>query len=70
MGGYADNLQKKAVEVLQLDERLIGAVRTQPRGATMGRAVGGVIGGAEGECAKLEKTGDFVEAFQGVKAGG
>jgi hypothetical protein len=154
LGGYADKLQKRAGGVLRPGERLISAVRTMPRGATMGTAVGGVIGTAvahrqaskaqmeaatgslatgwpkgnsavgltdqrlllfnytamgkpkdlvaefpidqlasvelekkkvtanalrfgfadgssiEVECAKLEKTGDFVEAFQRVKGGG
>jgi hypothetical protein len=154
VGGYADKLQKRAGEVLRSDEQLIAAVRTMPRGATMGTAVGGVIGTAvahhqaskaqteagpgslasswpkgnsavgltdqrlllfnytavgkpkdlvaefpidqlasvelerkkitanalrfdfadgssiEVECAKLEKTGDFVEAFQRVRGGG
>jgi hypothetical protein len=46
VGNYTDKLQKKAGEVLRGDERLLGAVRVQPRGATTGRAVGGLIGGA------------------------
>lgn len=153
MGGYADKLQQRAAGVLRPGEQVIAAVRTQPRGSTMGTAVGGVIGqavahrqaakaraeagagslaqswpagnaavgltgerivifnytamgkakdliaefpldqlasvelekkkvtanalrfhftdgsAAEVECAKLEKTGDFVQAFQRVKAG-
>ena len=153
MGGYADKLQQRAAGVLRSGEQVIAAVRTQPRGSTMGTAVGGLIGEAvahrqaakaraeagagltaqtwpagnsavglteqrlvifnytalgkpkdliaefpldqlgsvelekkkvtanalrfhftdgstvEVECAKLEKTGDFVEAFQRVKAG-
>lgn len=152
MGGYADKLQQRAAGVLRPGEQVIAAVRTQPRGSTMGTAVGGLIGQAvahrqaakaraeagagmaqswpagnsavgltgqrlvvfnytalgkpkdligefpleqlasvelekkkvtanalrfqftdgstaEVECAKMEKTGDFVEAFQRVKAG-
>jgi hypothetical protein len=153
VGGYADKLQKRAAEVLRPGEGVIAAVRTMPRGTTVG-AVGGVVGEtlahrqaskaqaeagegslAEGwpngnsavglteqrlvifnytamgkpkdlvgefpldqlqavemekkkvtanalhfrfvdgsavqvECAKLEKTADFVEAFERVKAGG
>lgn len=152
MGGYADKMQKRASELLGPNERLIAAVRTQPRGTNLG-AIGGLIGeaasgrqskkalanagegstaggwpasncavgltdqrlllfnytamgkpkdliaefpikevesvdlekkkitanalrfafadgsGVEVECAKLEKTADFVEAFRGVKAG-
>lgn len=43
MGGYADKLQKRAAEVLRPGEGVIAAVRTQPRGTTMG-AIGGVVG--------------------------
>lgn len=43
MAGYADKLQKKAEENLNPGERLIAAVRTQPRGSTVG-AAGGIVG--------------------------
>jgi hypothetical protein len=43
MAGYADKLQKKASEHLGVDEQLISAVRTQPRGTNLG-AAGGIIG--------------------------
>lgn len=152
MGGYADKLQKSAGQVLRPGEKVIAAIRAQPRGSTTGMAVGGLVGAAvagrqaqkahakvgegtlasgwpqgrlavgltdqrlltfnytalgkpkdmtgefplnevssvelekkkvanavrfafvdgsavEVECAKLEKVGDFVSAFQGVKAG-
>jgi hypothetical protein len=45
MTGYADKLQKKAAEHLNAGERLIAAVRTLPRGSTVG-AAGGIIGAA------------------------
>lgn len=44
MGGYADKLQKAAGSALRPGERFVAAIRTQPRGATMGTAVGGIIG--------------------------
>lgn len=152
MAGYADKLQKRAGDLLAPGERLISAVRTQPRGTNLG-SIGGIAGaaasgrqaakatanagegsiaagwpggntavgltnqrlllfnytalgkpkdlvaefpldqvsavelekkkitanalrfdfadgsGIEVECAKLEKTADFVEAFQAAKAG-
>jgi hypothetical protein len=46
MGGYADKLQQRAEAVLQPGERVIAAVRTMPRGTTMGTAVGGLVGSA------------------------
>jgi hypothetical protein len=42
--GYVDKLAKKAAEILRPGEQLVGAIRTQPSGATVGTAVGGVIG--------------------------
>jgi hypothetical protein len=45
MGGYADKLQKRAGELLNPDERLIAAVRTQPRGTNLATGIGGVVGG-------------------------
>lgn len=46
MGGYADKLGKAAAGVLRPGERVLAAIRTQPRGTTTGTAVGGLIGGA------------------------
>ncbi len=46
MGGYADKLQQKVGGVLRPGERILAAVRTQPRGSTMGTAIGGVVGAA------------------------
>lgn len=46
MGDYADKLQEKAGEVLQPGERVLSAIRVQPRGTNTGLAVGGLIGGA------------------------
>jgi hypothetical protein len=44
MGAYADKLQGKASEVLEPGERLISAIRTMPRGTTMGLGIGGALG--------------------------
>ncbi|MCA1703097.1 MAG: hypothetical protein LC808_07435 [Actinobacteria bacterium] len=44
MGGYADKLQKAAAGDLQPGENVIAAIRTQPRGASTGMAVGGALG--------------------------
>lgn len=49
MGGYADKLQGKASEVMESGERLLAAIRTQPRGTTMGAALGGVVGAVVAE---------------------
>jgi hypothetical protein len=46
MGGYADKLQQRAQGVLQPGEHVVAAVRTMPRGTTMGTAIGGLIGSA------------------------
>lgn len=46
MGGYADKLAKGAEGVLRPGERVLGAIRTQPRGTVTGTAVGGLIGAA------------------------
>lgn len=43
MGNYADKLQKRAAELLNPGERMIAAVRTQPRGTNLG-AIGGIVG--------------------------
>jgi hypothetical protein len=58
MAGYADKLQKKASEVLRSGERLIAAVRTMPRGTTIGTGVGGLIGAtiAQRQAAKSQAT--------------
>jgi hypothetical protein len=44
MAGYADKLQGKAAEVMEPGERLLGAIRTMPRGTTMGIGIGGAVG--------------------------
>jgi hypothetical protein len=46
VGGYADKLQQKVGGVLGPGEAFAAAVRTMPRGTTMGTAVGGLIGEA------------------------
>ena len=46
MAGYADKLQKRAGELLRADERLVAAVRTQPRGTNLGTGIGGAVGAA------------------------
>jgi hypothetical protein len=46
MAGYADKLEKAAGGVLRPGERVLGAIRTQPRGTVTGTAVGGLIGAA------------------------
>ncbi|MDQ3955627.1 MAG: hypothetical protein M3285_08770 [Actinomycetota bacterium] len=44
MGGYVDKLQPKAGEVMEPSERLLAAIRTMPRGSTVGTAIGGAVG--------------------------
>jgi hypothetical protein len=44
MGGYADKIQAKAGETLQPGERVLAAIRTMPRGTTMGMGIGGAVG--------------------------
>jgi hypothetical protein len=44
MGGYADKLQGKASEVMEPGESLLAAIRTMPRGTTMGIGIGGAVG--------------------------
>jgi hypothetical protein len=46
MAGYADKLEKAASGVLRPGERLLGAIRTQPRGTVTATAAGGLIGTA------------------------
>lgn len=46
MGGYADKLQGKAGEIMEPGERMLAAIRTMPRGTTMGAGIGGVVGAA------------------------
>jgi hypothetical protein len=46
MAGYADKLEKAASGVLRPGEKVLGAIRTQPRGSVTGAAVGGLIGTA------------------------
>ncbi|MQA99299.1 MAG: hypothetical protein GEU78_03255 [Actinobacteria bacterium] len=47
--GYADKLQPKAGEVLEPGERLLGAIRTMPRGSTMSMGIGGAVGAVVGD---------------------
>jgi hypothetical protein len=44
VGGYADKLQPKASEVMGSGERLLAAIRTMPRGTTIGMGLGGAVG--------------------------
>ena len=44
MGGYVNKLQGKAGEVMEPGERLLAAIRTMPRGTTMGIGIGGAVG--------------------------
>lgn len=46
MGGYADKVQSAAAGVLRPGERVLAAIRTQPRGTVIGTGVGGLVGGA------------------------
>ena len=46
MGGYADKIQAKAGEVLEPGEQVLAAIRTMPRGTTLGMGIGGVVGAA------------------------
>ena len=59
MGGYAEKLQKAAGDVLRPGERVLGAIRTQPRGTAMG-AAGGIVGavatGHQGSKARAAAT--------------
>lgn len=65
MGSYVDKLQKKAGEFLQPGETLAGAIRTQPRGSTVGTAVGGLVGAA---VAKRQASKAAGEAGEGSVA--
>jgi hypothetical protein len=64
MAGYADKLQERAGELLRQGERLLAAIRTKPRGSTVG-AAGGLIGEALSHRA-ASKSG--VEAGAGSQA--
>jgi hypothetical protein len=44
VGGYVDKIRPKVGEVMGDSEQLLGAIRTMPRGSTMGIAVGGAVG--------------------------
>ncbi|MGH2808539.1 MAG: hypothetical protein ACRDKT_14825 [Actinomycetota bacterium] len=44
MGGYTDKLRGKAGEVMEPGERLLAAIRTMPRGTTLGVGIGGAVG--------------------------
>jgi hypothetical protein len=49
VGGYADKLQKRAAGVLRPGETVVAAVRTMPRGTTLGTGIGGLVGSAVAE---------------------
>lgn len=49
MGGYADKLQARAVEVMEPGEQVLAAIRTMPRGTTVGMGIGGLVGAAVAE---------------------
>ena len=58
MAGYADKLESAASGVLRPGEKVLGAIRTQPRGTVTGLAVGGLIGAAVADRqAKKAKAG-------------
>ena len=44
MGSYADKVQDKAAGILEPGERVLAAIRTMPRGTTMGIGIGGAVG--------------------------
>lgn len=44
MGGYANKLQARAGDVLEGGEQVLAAIRTMPRGTTMGMGIGGAVG--------------------------
>ncbi|HYO60479.1 MAG TPA: hypothetical protein VEU29_01110 [Actinomycetota bacterium] len=46
MGGYADKVQKAVEDQLRPGEKVLGAIRTQPRGTVMGTGIGGLVGAA------------------------
>jgi hypothetical protein len=46
VGDYAEKIQKAAEGTLKPGEKVLAAIRTQPRGSTTGMAVGGLIGAA------------------------
>jgi hypothetical protein len=66
MGGYADKLQTRAGDILRSDERLLSAVRTQPRGTNLGTGIGGAIGAA---VAHRQASKATAEAGEGSAAG-
>jgi hypothetical protein len=44
VGGYADKIRSRVAQDMESSERLLGALRTMPRGTTMGAGIGGVVG--------------------------
>ena len=42
--GYVDKVRPKAGEVMDPSETLLAAIRTMPRGSTMGMGIGGAVG--------------------------
>ena len=46
MGGYAEKVQATAGEILEPGEKVLAAIRTMPRGTTLGMGIGGLVGAA------------------------
>lgn len=66
MAGYADKLRSKAGEVMEPSEQLLAAIRTMPRGTTMGTALGGIVGAAvAGRQAKKASAGQTEGSIAG-----
>ena len=71
--GYADKIRPKVGEVMGPSEQLMGALRTMPRGSTMGIAVGGAVGAVvaskQAKKAHAEQTeGSTAEAWPMVRS--
>jgi hypothetical protein len=66
VGDYAEKIQAKAQGVLEGDERVLAAIRTSPRGATVAAGVGGLVGGLV--AARQAKKG-AAEQAEGSAAG-
>ena len=67
MGGYVDKLQGKAAEVMGSGESLLAAIRTVPRGTTMGMALGGAVGAVVAD--RQAKKGKGQELEGSIAAG-
>lgn len=61
MGGYADKMQGKVREVMEPGEELLAAVRTMPRGTTMGIGIGGAVGVAVADRQAKKSQGQQAE---------